>query len=176
LTPGGWLKRGAVLIAIAGLAGVFVHLARRRAVTSKQPALAAAPSITLTDLSGNAINPSGYKGKVLLVNFWAAWCIPCRDEIPQFMVLEEKYRARGLESIGISMDDPESTLRDFCREYKVNYPIVAGNQKIAEEFGGVLGLPTTFLIGRDGLIHARHAGAADFPKLEHEIQALLDKR
>jgi peroxiredoxin len=166
-----------VLFIAAGLSAVLYLSIHRRVPTTRGPRpLAAAPAIILTDLSGNTINPSSYKGKVVLINFWAAWCTPCRDEIPQFVALEEKYRARGFQSIGVSMDDPESTLRDFCREYKVNYPVITGNQKIAEEFGGVLGLPTTFLIGRDGLIHARYAGTTDFPKLEQEIATLLDSR
>ena len=165
-----------VLLVAAGLSAVFLYIALHRRVTTNRGArpLAAAPAIILTDLSGNTINPSSYKGKVVLINFWAAWCTPCREEIPQFVALEEKYRARGFQSIGVSMDDPEGALRDFCREYKVNYPVVMGNQKIAEEFGGVLGLPTTFLLGRDGHIHARHAGTTDFRKLEEEIAGLLE--
>lgn len=167
-----------VLIVAAGLSAVLFYLCvRHRGASNRGPdALAAAPAITFTDLSGDIINLSSYKGKVLLINFWAAWCTPCREEIPQFVALEEKYRARGFQSIGISMDDPEASLRDFCREYKVNYPVAMGNQQIAEQFGGVLGLPTTFLIGRDGLIHARHAGTTDLPKLEQEIAALLGSR
>lgn len=132
-----------------------------------------APAITLTDLSGNALSPSGYKGEVVLINFWAAWCTPCRAEIPQFMALQDKYGSQGFQTVGVSPDDVESTLRDFCRESKVNYPIVMGNQQIAEAFGGVLGLPTTFLIGRDGRIHAKYEGETDFRKLEQEIKDLL---
>jgi peroxiredoxin len=71
------------------------------------------------------------------------------------------------------MEDKESALRDFYRKYKMNYPVVIGNQKIAQEYGGILGLPTTFLIGRDGRIHAKHSGSADFPSLEQEIVSLL---
>jgi peroxiredoxin len=131
------------------------------------------PAVALVDLRGNNVSPARYKGKVVLVNFWAAWCTPCRAEIPQFVTLQDKYGLQGFQAIGISLDDPEAALRDFCREYKVNYPIVMGSQKIAEGFGGVLGLPTTFLIGRDGRIRAKHVGATDFPKLEREITALL---
>jgi len=133
-----------------------------------------APQINLTDLNGAVLSPAGYRGQVVLINFWAAWCTPCRDEIPQMMALQERYRSRGFQTVGISMDDPEKDLRDFCREMKVNYPIVMGNQRIAEAFGGVLGLPTAFLIGRDGLIHARHEGVTDFPGIEREIRALLE--
>ena len=165
-------RRAAVLIAVVGLAAALYLSVHRRAARS-HPTDFALPAIILTDLSGQTINLAGYEGKVVLVNFWAVWCTPCREEIPQFIALQEKYGAHGFQAVGISMEDPEATLRDFCREYKVNYPIVMGDQKIAEAFGGVLGLPTTFLIGRDGRIHARQVGATDFPKLEREVTGLL---
>ena len=165
-------KKAAVIIAVIGIAAVlYVH---RRTASHKASSLnLPAPAITLTDLGGNALSLSGYRGKVVLINFWAAWCTPCRAEIPQFMALQEKYGSRGFQTVGISLDDPQSSLRDFCRQANVNYPIVMGSQRIAEGFGGVLGLPTTFLIGRDGLIHAKHEGETDFRKLEQQIQDLL---
>jgi peroxiredoxin len=168
----GVTRKAAVFIAVIGLiAALYLH--RRIPSPKASSSTLPAPAIALTDLSGDTLNPSSYKGKVVLINFWAAWCTPCRAEIPQFMTLQDKYRSRGFQAVGISLDDPEGALRDFCRESGVNYPIVMGNQKIAEAFGGVLGLPTTFLIGRDGLIHAKYEGATDFRKLEQEITALL---
>ena len=165
-------RKAAIFVAVAGLAAAF-YLSSHRRFVGNRPADSPAPAIALTDLSGQTIDPASYRGKVVLINFWAAWCTPCRKEIPQFVALQEKYGARGFQAVGISMDDPEGTLRDFCREYGVNYPIVVGSQKIAEAFGGVLGLPTTFLVGRDGRIHAKQVGATDFPKLEREVTALL---
>jgi len=168
------MKKVAVFIVAVGLAAAFyLSFHHRGASIGASSGVPLAPASTLTDLNGNTISPSTYKGKVVLINFWAAWCTPCREEIPQFMTLEDKYGSRGFQAVGISMDDPEGVLRDFCREYKVNYPVVMGNQKIAEDFGGVLGLPTTFLIGRNGRIHARYEGATDFPRLEKEIAVLL---
>ena len=133
----------------------------------------AAPALTLVDLGGNRINTSSYAGKVVLVNFWAAWCTPCAAEIPQLIALQDKYRGQGLQLLGISMDDRDSVLREFYRKNKMNYPVVAGSQRDAEAYGGILGLPTTLLIGRDGHIRQKHAGLADFPKLEQEIVELL---
>ena len=91
------------------------------------------------------------------------------------MTLQDNLRGKGLQVIGISMEDRDSELRTFYRKHQMNYPVVAGNQDIAEAYGGILGLPTTFLIGRDGRIHAKHAGPADFLKLEQELTALLQK-
>jgi peroxiredoxin len=167
------IKKTAALLLVVGL-GTALYLSFHRRGARNQPPDRPAPIITLTDLSGHSVGFESFKGEVVLVNFWAVWCTPCREEIPQFVSLQEKYGSQGFQAVGISMDDPERTLRDFCREYKVNYPVVMGDPKMAEEFGGVLGLPTTFLIGRDQRIHAKHVGATDFPKLEQEIAALLE--
>jgi thiol-disulfide isomerase/thioredoxin len=167
------MKRAVVLVAAIGLAVSAYLLTSRHPATAKA---APAPALALVDLSGNTINTSTYRGEVVIVNFWAAWCTPCRDEIPQFVALQEKYRGRGLQAIGISMEDPEGPLHDFYQAYKMNYPVVMGNQDVAEKYGGILGLPTTFLIGRDGLIHGKLVGATDFPKLEQQIVALLAEK
>jgi peroxiredoxin len=127
----------------------------------------------LTDLEGRQFRPSDYRGKVLLVNFWAAWCAPCAEEIPQFVAMQDKYRDQGLQIVGISVEDIESQLRAFCIRNHVNYPVVPGNQTIADSFGGVLGLPTTVLIGRDGAIYRKYSGATDFSILEHDFRPLL---
>jgi peroxiredoxin len=92
------------------------------------------------------------------------------------MALQEKYRTDGLQVLGISMDDRESALREFYAKHKMNYPVVAGNQQIAEAYGGILGLPTSILIARDGHLHAKEPGIADIPKLEEQIATLLRQR
>lgn len=166
------MRRVAVVIAAVGLA-VAIYYGTHARHRDTRSSTSLAPALTLVDLGGNKIDTSSYAGKVVLINFWAAWCTPCAEEIPQFIALQDKYRAQGLQVIGISMEDRDSALRDFYRKYKMNYPVVAGNEKIAEAYGGILGLPTSFLIGRDGRIRAKYPGLADFAKLEQEIIALL---
>lgn len=169
-----------ILLAIAGLAiGIYmgVHQSgRRHAAVAMAPALAAAPELSVTDMNGDALHTANYKGKVVLVNFWAAWCTPCAEEVPQFIALQKKYQDEGLQVIGFSVDDNAAELRDFYRKYQMNYPVVPGNLKIADAFGGVLGLPTTFVIGRDNRIHGKQNGATDFSALEQEVIALLHAR
>ena len=132
-----------------------------------------APALVLRDVEGRMHDLSDYRGKVVLINFWAAWCTPCAEEIPQFIALQKKYHDQGLQVIGVSVEDDAGELRDFYRKYQMNYPVVPSDLKIADGFGGVLGLPTTFLIGKDNLIHAKHNGATDFSALEQEVVALL---
>jgi len=110
---------------------------------------------------------------VVLLDFWATWCVPCREEIPHFVELQDKYRQQGLQIIGVSMDDGPEPVRDFYREFKMNYPVVMGDAKTGELYGGVLGLPIAFVIGRDGRIYAKHIGATDVAVFEKEFAGLL---
>jgi cytochrome c biogenesis protein CcmG, thiol:disulfide interchange protein DsbE len=158
-------------LALAVYAGVR-HLARQPRQSSPGVAL---PDLVLSDLEGKAIRTSDYKGRVVLVNFWAAWCKPCAEEIPQFMAIEEKYRSRGVQVIGISIDDTDAELRAFYRNHNMNYPVIPGDQKTVDAFGGVLGLPTTFVVGRDSRIHVRQAGSTDFRTLEQQVLSLLQE-
>ena len=172
------MRKIAVVIAAIGLAvavyyGTHDRSAKPRREPDTRSSASPAPALTLVDLSGNKIDTPSYAGKVVLINFWAAWCTPCAEEVPQLVALQDKYRDQGFRVIGISMDDSDSALRDFYRKYKMNYPVAAGSAKIAESYGGILGLPTSFLISRDGRIRAKYPGLADFDKLEQEIIALL---
>ncbi len=129
-----------------------------------------APDFSLPDLAGQRLHLSSYRGKVILLDFWATWCDPCRDEIPRFVELQNRYGGQGLQIIGVSMDDGPEPVRDFYQHFKMNYPVVMGNAKMGELYGGVLGLPIAFLIGRDGRINGKHVGATDISVFEKEIK------
>ena len=132
-----------------------------------------APPISLTDIEGKRLDLADYKGKVVVLDFWATWCGPCRAEIPGFTELQSKYASQGFSMIGISMDDEPGPVVEFYKEFRMNYPVAVGNQRIGELYGGILGLPTTFLIGRDGRIYAKHTGGVNPALIEEEVQQLL---
>ena len=163
-------------LAIVVLVGLYV-LNRHRdmfpslSVSSTEHPLA--PEFSLPELTGKTLKVSDYRGKVVLLDFWATWCDPCREEIPHFVELQNKLGDQGFQIIGVSMDDGPEPVRDFYRKFKMNYPVVMGNAQIGELYGGVLGLPIAFVIGRDGRIYSKHIGATDISLLEREIDVQL---
>jgi peroxiredoxin len=136
----------------------------------------AAPGFSLPDLDGRPLDLAQYRGKVVLLDFWATWCAPCRDEIPHYVQWQDKYGGQGLQVIGISMDDGPKPVREFYREFKMNYPVAVGTEQVAQAYGGILGLPVTFLIDRDGRVAAKYTGAVEMTKVEQEFQALLQAK
>ena len=134
----------------------------------------AAPEFELPNLDGAQLRKSDLQGKVLLVNFWATWCAPCEIEIPWFIDFQKKYQDDGLEVIGISLDEegPEK-VKKYVAEHKVNYKIVMGDEKTAEAFGGVIGLPTTFIVDREGKFWSMHRGLVGKDVVEEELLELL---
>jgi peroxiredoxin len=132
-----------------------------------------APGFTLADLKGHKIDLAAYRGQVVLLNFWATWCAPCREETPEFIRLQNEYRSRRLQVIGLSLDDDPKPVLEFYRRFKINYPVAIGDAALAERFGGILGLPVTFLIGCDGRIHSKYSGKVDIARVEQELSQLL---
>lgn len=167
-----------LFLAIAVLGGLYLAqrywiapaTARASVARGKFPE---APAFSVTDLNGSRLALSDYKGKVVLLDFWATWCPPCRMEIPGFVALQDKYRDQGFAVVGISMDDDPSPVRDFYKQFRMNYEVAMGNDKLGELYGGILGLPTTFLIGRDGRIYDKVSGAVNAARFEEEIKTLL---
>jgi thiol-disulfide isomerase/thioredoxin len=129
---------------------------------------------TLKDLESRDVTLDSFKGKVILLNFWATWCGPCKAEIPAFVELQEKYRD-DLVVVGFSVDDPVEKAQAFATEYKINYPVLLGlgRDEVQDAYGPIWGIPTSFLIGRDGRVCKKHMGIAPKAVFEREIQALL---
>ncbi len=152
------------------IAPVAVHEAQAMSTGGDHPL---APPFSLTDISGRKLDLADYKGKVVMLDFWATWCGPCRIEIPGFVQLQNRYRDQGFAIIGVSLDDGPEVVREFYQQFKMNYPVALGDDKLGELYGGILGMPTTFLIGRDGRIYAKHVGAMDVDVFEQEIKSLL---
>jgi peroxiredoxin len=145
---------------------------------SKKPVVAtnrkAAPDFTLKDADGKNVRLSDYRGKVVLLDFWATWCGPCRIEIPWFTDLEQRKKDKGFAVVGVSMDDDGwKVVKPFVAEMKMNYRVVLGNDDIAKNYGGLDALPTTFLIDREGKIASVHVGVASRKDFENGVDELL---
>jgi peroxiredoxin len=132
-----------------------------------------APEFVLADLNGNKVDLHAYRGKVVLLDFWATWCAPCQLEMPRFVAWQKQYGPRGLRVIGISMDDDPELARKLCKKLRLNYPVMMGDEKIGELYGGVLGLPVTFLIDSHGVVRAKFQGETDMNAMEEQLKALL---
>jgi thiol-disulfide isomerase/thioredoxin len=127
----------------------------------------------VNDMHKAPVKLSDYKGKVVLLNFWATWCGPCKQEIPSFVELYKEYKDKGLVIVGVSIDDAPETLRAFAQEWKMQYPIVMMQSDVEDSYGPLYGIPTSFLLARDGSICTKHIGPASKQQFEQEIKALL---
>ncbi len=130
------------------------------------------PHFELKDLSGKIVKSSDYKGKVILINFWATWCPPCKREIPDFIELYKKYQKEDFVILGIALDDLKS-VTDFKNSYKINYPVLIGDQDVVRKYGNIRGIPTSFLVGRDGKIKKRYDGFRTRDIFENDIKREL---
>lgn len=135
-----------------------------------------APNFVREDVSGRKVSLKHYRGKVVLLNFWATWCGPCRVELPKFEEWQKRYGRDGLQVLAVSMDDADAPVRRAVRRMHLGFPVVMGDAKLGEAYGGVLGLPVTFLIDRDGKIVAKIKGEADLAGLESRVKTLLGDR
>jgi peroxiredoxin len=130
---------------------------------------------TVKDMNGAKVRLTDYKGKVILINFWATWCAPCQVEIPGFIELYAQYKDKGFVILGVSGDDDAETLRTFATQWKINYPMLVGlgEDQLLDAYGPLFGYPTSVIVGRDGAVCGRHVGPATKEEFEREIKALL---
>jgi peroxiredoxin len=133
-----------------------------------------APDFQLVSLDGKNLKLSDYKGKAVLLNFWATWCEPCKIEMPWFVDLQNKYGPQGLQVLGIAMDDaPSKEIAEFAQKMNVNYPIMIGKEEVGTQYGGLQFLPSTFYIDRDGKIIDRVFGLVSRSEIEANVQKAL---
>src|SRR5665811_2003464 len=134
-----------------------------------------APNFSLKDANGNPVNLSDYRGKVVLVNFWATWCGPCEIEIPWFVEFEQKYRDQGFAVLGLSMDDDGwKAVRPYIASHKINYRVMIASEVVSQQFGDIEALPTSFVLDRQGRIATNHVGLVDKRDYQNEILKLLE--
>ncbi|MBS1819785.1 MAG: TlpA family protein disulfide reductase [Acidobacteria bacterium] len=130
---------------------------------------------TLKDVEGRDVSLESFKGKVVLLDFWATWCGPCKVEIPHFIEFQKKYGEKGFQVVGISVDDPVDKLAPYVKEMGMNYPVLQGlgHDDVQDAYGPILGIPVSVLISRDGKICSTHTGLTGKDVFEQEINALL---
>ncbi len=132
-----------------------------------------APDFTRIDLSGRPLRLEQFRGRVVLLNFWATWCGPCIEEIPVFSRWQRRYGDARLQVIGVSMDDEEAAVKRFLAKHDVPYPVLMGDAKLGKSFGGVYGLPQSFLIDAHGRIVFRNVGDLNLEALRLQIEDLI---
>lgn len=130
---------------------------------------------TMKDIEGKDVSLQSFKGKVILLDFWATWCGPCKVEIPHFIEFQKKYGEKGFQVVGISVDDPVDKLAPYVKEMGMNYPVLQGlgHDDVQDAYGPILGIPVSVLISRDGKICSTHTGLTGKDVFEQEINALL---
>lgn len=160
-----------ISIAVAGILWLAAPLSQAEAATT------AAPEWQLNDPDGQSVKLSDFKGKVVILDFWATWCPPCRAEIPGFIELQKRYSGQGLTVVGVSLDTAgASVVKSFIKRVGMNYPVVIGNEKTAADYGGITAIPTTFVLDRNGNIVTSHQGFASQVVFESEIRPLLEQK
>ena len=132
-----------------------------------------APPFTRTDMENKTLDLRAYRGKVVLLDFWATWCASCQIEMPRFVAWQSQYSPQGLQILGISMDDDPALARRIYKKMKLNYPVAMGDEKLGQLYGGVLGLPLAILIDKQGKVQAEFRGETDLKLIEEQFKPLL---
>lgn len=171
-----------IILAVAGLAlalavaGVLITQGNTKngsSSKSSSEAKEAAPDFTLVLIKGGNFHLGDYKGKPVLINFFASWCLPCRDEAPTLEKISREYGARGVVFVGIAVDDTEEKMKDFMTRYGVTFPVGLDKTSAVQKSFGLYGVPTTYFIDKQGVINYFHSGIVTEELLQHELNKLL---
>ena len=168
------LSKKVISIALVFILTFGVVLLTRNCATEATDVDEMMPAFQLKDVDGVEFDSSQLKGKVVIIDFWATWCPPCRMEVPHFQALHEQYGDKGLAMVGISLDSEGAyTVKPFMANNKVTYTMLIGDQNIANEYGGIRAIPTTFVVDRSGKVVKKYTGYRDQSVFEDDIKALL---
>lgn len=133
------------------------------------------PAWSLQELDGGMLTSDQLAGKVKVLNFWASWCGPCKAELPVFRQVQEQYRERGVQFVGVALDEDPEALRQFLADNELNYPVVFTTAELVQAVGGVRSVPTTVIVGPDDTLHNKHIGVLNEKQLQRELDAVLDQ-
>jgi thiol-disulfide isomerase/thioredoxin len=147
-----------------------------RSVLKKPADRTMAPNFALNDVFGKSVKLSDFRGQVLLLNFWATWCSPCKAEIPLLVEFQQIYRNRNFAILGVSLDESWDSVKSYMDERKMNYRVVIGNAEVAHQYGGPEAIPTTLIIDKSGRIAARHLGLCSRSEYDADIQTVLNEQ
>jgi thiol-disulfide isomerase/thioredoxin len=175
-----WALFGAVALVVGG-AGTYLALKQGGAAIAGDSAVLRMhasprplPEIAFVDGAGRNMTLADFRGRTVLLNVWATWCPPCREAIPELIAMKKKYGPRGFDIVGISMDEnPARVVPPFVEHYGINYLVVVANAEVSSAFGGIYGLPTTFIVDRNGNIAQRYIGYVDAKVIARDVEALL---
>jgi peroxiredoxin len=169
---------GIVVFAVAAASAAVVLFGQGKssgAATGLSGTMMPAPSWELQNADGQMIHSSDFKGKVVILDFWATWCPPCKAEIPGFIALQKEYGKNGLAVIGVSVDEGGAdVVKSFAKQLGMNYTVVLADDKTTQVFGGIEAIPTTFIIDREGRIVTKHLGFTEKDEFEKELKPLLN--